>query len=40
MASEGVHRILVTGGDEGGLVGLVSALDLVRLIGEFGLASH
>lgn len=39
MARDGVHRILVTD-SEGHLLGLVSSLDLVRLIWEFGLSSH
>jgi CBS domain-containing protein len=39
MVDHGVHRILVTDSG-GGLLGLVSALDLVRLVREFGLRSH
>jgi CBS domain-containing protein len=37
MSSERVHRIPVT--DDGKLVGIVSSLDIVRVVGEVGLGS-
>jgi CBS domain-containing protein len=40
MSANGVHRILVVDPRDHRLLGLVSALDLVRLIWDFGLASH
>ena len=37
MAAEGFHRVPVL--DQGALVGIVSSMDLVRLLGEVGLAN-
>jgi CBS domain-containing protein len=38
MTSEGLHRLPVTDGER--LVGLVTSLDMTRLVWEFGLSSH